>query len=158
VGHTPDYRYIIFRITQVYEPTLNPDGTPRNFHVRIHSLNGNDRVPISEHGGALHFPVKKPAPGGAIQEEQTKNAMQSYLIPLRAFEGVNLSSVTAALHNKSELRAQLRNLEYLRCNKLVQNRLIVQSRLRRSRSTLVTQAMSQQPLSLMTLHSHSNAE
>ena len=32
-----------------------------------------------------------------------------------------------ALHSKSELRAQLRILEYLRCNKLVQNRLIVQS-------------------------------
>jgi hypothetical protein len=100
------YRYVAFRITQVYDPVLNPEGTPRDFSLRIQSQGGDDSVPISLFGGALHFPIVVPAPVGALQEEQTKNAMRSYVIPLRAFEDVDLGAVEAVTLDFSEAGEQ----------------------------------------------------
>ncbi len=86
----PNYKYLSFRITQVYHEVNNPTGDDINFEVIIADKNHTETVTIETYGGLLHFPVKMVAPTGAIQEEQTKNAMRSYLLPLEAFESVNL--------------------------------------------------------------------
>lgn len=100
------YRYVALRITQVYDPATNPEGTPRDFSVRLHSDGGDAAVPVSLHGGELHFPIVTPAPMGAQQEEQTKNAMRTYLIPLHAFEGIDAAAVTEVILDFSDAGAK----------------------------------------------------
>lgn len=95
------FGYLSFRATQVYHPDNNPSGTPKDFIIRLQSPDGNSEVNISDFGGALHFPVIVSAPSGVNltppktpANGQTKNAMRSYLIPLREFTEVNFSAVT----------------------------------------------------------------
>lgn len=89
------YRYLSFRITQVYDPQNNPNGTDRDLTVKIGSpkIKLGSGVNVSDHGGLLHFPIKMVAPIGPAQEEQTKNAMRSYIIRLSAFDNVDLHKV-----------------------------------------------------------------
>lgn len=88
------FGYLSFRATQVYNPENNPSGTPKNFTIRLHSLNGEGEVNTVDFGGALHFPVIVPAPVDFALDGQTKNAMRSYLIRLSEFPQVDLGAVT----------------------------------------------------------------
>lgn len=90
------YRYVSIRITQVFDSETNPSGISRNFSLRLESQGGSASVPISQHGGELHFPIivsQAPITPGVNQDGQTKNAMRTYVIPLRAFDGIDQTAV-----------------------------------------------------------------
>lgn len=100
------YRYVGFRIAQVYHPTLNPTGVAQDIQVTLDTLSGSDILQISNFGGSLHFPFITPLPflppAGVepevtVENSQTKNAMRSYLINLRDFEAVDQSNVVAII-------------------------------------------------------------
>jgi len=99
-----NYRYVSFRITQVYHHQNNPNGTDRDLTVKIGSpkVKLGSGVNVSNYGGKLHFPIKMVAPIGALQEEQTKNAMRSYLIPLNVFDNVDLNKVNQVVLDFSD--------------------------------------------------------
>ncbi len=87
------FRYLSFRVTQVYHDMDNPDGSPFDFDIELRSLWGEeDSVKISDFGGELHFPVVVKL-FGVGNGNQTKNAVRSYLIPLREFD-VDVTAVT----------------------------------------------------------------
>ena len=88
-----DYRYASLRIAQVYHPQDNPDGVARDLALVLRTQGGDATVNIDSVDDPLHFPEKETAPPGALQAEQTKNAMRSYLVPLAAFENIDLSAV-----------------------------------------------------------------
>ncbi len=88
-----NYKYLSFRASQVYHDENNPDGIARDFDIVLRDDKVKTKASIAEHGGLLHFPVIVVAPVGAIQEEQTKNAMRSYIIPLDAFKDINLKTL-----------------------------------------------------------------
>lgn len=87
------YRYVSFRITQVFAPATNPSGISRNISVRLETQGGSATVPVSQHGGELHFPIVVGDSPVVALDGQTKNAMRTYVIPLRAFEGIDQSAI-----------------------------------------------------------------
>lgn len=96
------FGYLSFRATQVYHPDNNPNGSPKDFTIRLQSSNGASGVNISDFGGALDFPVIAAPPPFAVltpprtpANGQTKNTMRSYLIPLKEFTEVDISEVIA---------------------------------------------------------------
>ena len=99
-------RYLGLRATQVYQPELNPDGVEQSLTVTLETTAGEDTVAIDAGAPPLRFPPVTQAPAGAPPSGiaapevtnangQTKNAMRSYLVSLRDFEGVDLGAVTA---------------------------------------------------------------
>ena len=88
------YRYVSFRITQAFDPATNPSGISRNMSVRLETQGGSASVPISQHGGELHFPIiLGDSPVVSFNDGETKNAMRTYVIPLRAFDGIDEAAV-----------------------------------------------------------------
>jgi hypothetical protein len=90
-----DQTYLSFRIAQEYHPTLAPTGEAVVFDVALQTP--DDVIAQAEdHGGPLDFPVIVPNLLLSQTHEfvdATKNAMRTYLIPLSAFGGADLSQV-----------------------------------------------------------------
>lgn len=101
------YRYFGFRTAQMYHPELNPVGASQSFRIRLSSDAGNDARDLADGRPEVRFPTIEPSPQesdcgfaptpGVVNDGQTKNAMRSYLISLRDFEGVDLTAVTSVL-------------------------------------------------------------
>ena len=98
-------RWLGLRIAQVYHPALNPEGQPQSFSIRLTSDAGDTLVPLTDYGLPVRFPSVGPIPFSASLPGNspdavtalnggTKNVMQSYLVSLRDFEGVDLTAVT----------------------------------------------------------------
>ncbi len=97
-----DQTHLSFRITQEYHPALAPTGEAVVFDVALQTP-GDAVAQAEDHGGTLAFPVvvDNLLLSGQVQENvnATKNAMRTYLIPLFAFEGADLSRVGAIKFN-----------------------------------------------------------
>ena len=97
------YRWLGFRIGQAYHPILNPEGENQTLSIRLVTDGGSQTVPLIDHGLTVPFPPVTSAPGGLINARPgvtqenggTKNAMRSYLISFRAFDDIDLGTVTA---------------------------------------------------------------
>lgn len=103
------FRYLSFRVTQVYDSTPG-EGTPPvlvSFRIHLLSADASNAVNLVDFGGPLEpyetITTVPALPPAVAVEEQTKNAMRSFLIPLSAFEGVDLSQVESLWLDFSEM-------------------------------------------------------
>ena len=81
------YRFLSFRITQVYDDVEMPSGSDRSFDVELCSEDSCWSVDLADYGG-VPFPrvvLNLPLDMHGIEDNATKNAMRSILIRLTDF-------------------------------------------------------------------------
>lgn len=97
------YKYISFRITQVFNPSLNPTGVDKDVQILFTSGNKTAAKNLSQVGGKLLFPKKVSMVHAEHIDKPlvdvTQNIMRTYVIALDEFQGIDFSNLDALTFN-----------------------------------------------------------